>query len=253
MFWRVEVKEKEGFFDAVGHSVKKDILELGFAKKIKDVKFVQVYLLEGDLKEADIRSICDNLLIDPITQEYYYNKNNSSEKGYRAVEIAYNAGVMDPVEDSAKKAILDLGIKRLRAIKTAKRYLLKGKLSDKELYYIAENILYNKVIQHVVIGESSIPPEGASYQFKLKTIDMLYAGDNRLKELSKQGQLFLNLEEMKTIKQYFKKLKRNPTDCELETIAQTWSEHCKHKTFRGKIEYREEIRNSKSETKNKKY
>ena len=251
MFWRVEVRERDGFYDAVGQSVKKDISELRAAKKVKDVRFIQVYLLEGDLKKPDISSICENLLIDPVTQEYSYNKNESHEKAFRAVEVAYNAGVMDPVEDSAKKAIRDLGIKKLRAVKTAKRYLLKGNLSNKEIYYIAENILYNKVIQHVVIGESAIPPEGAPYQFKLKKADMLNAGDNRLKEISKRGQLFLNLEEMKAIKRYFKSLKRNPTDCELETIAQTWSEHCKHKTFRGKIEYREEIRNPKSEIRNK--
>ncbi|MCX5665571.1 MAG: AIR synthase related protein, partial [Candidatus Omnitrophica bacterium] len=60
-----------------------------------------------------------------------------------------------------------------------------------------------------------------------------------LKEISKNGQLFLNIDEMRTIRGYFRKLKRDPTDCELETIAQTWSEHCKHKTFRGRIEYRD--------------
>ena len=41
------------------------------------------------------------------------------------------------------------------------------------------------------------------------------------------------------IKKYFTKLRRNPTDVELETLAQTWSEHCVHKTFRGKIEFKD--------------
>jgi len=40
---------------------------------------------------------------------------------------------------------------------------------------------------------------------------------------------------MKTIQAYFKTKNRNPTDVELQTIAQTWSEHCFHKTFKGKI------------------
>ena len=73
-------------------------------------------------------------------------------------------------------------------------------------------------------------------------MDLLKASDDKLRKISKDGQLFLNLAEMKQIQQYFKKLKRKPTDCELETIAQTWSEHCWHKTFRGKIEYREVTR-----------
>jgi phosphoribosylformylglycinamidine (FGAM) synthase-like enzyme len=50
-----------------------------------------------------------------------------------------------------------------------------------------------------------------------------------------KDKLFLNLEEMKIIQSYFEKIKRDPTDCELETLAQTWSEHCAHKTFKAKL------------------
>ncbi len=239
MLWRVEIREKDGFYDAVGESVKKDISDLGFKDKILDVKFVYVYLIEAESRESDIRRICEELLIDPVTQDYSYRESVSEEKEYKVVEIAYNPGVMDPVEDSAKKAIRDLGIEGVSALKTAKKYLIKGRFSKKELLSISEKILFNKVIQHAVKGRSSIYPEPPAYQFKLVHVDILKAGDKKLKELSKKGQLFLNIDEMRTIRDYFRKLKRNPTDCELETIAQTWSEHCKHKTFRGRIEYRD--------------
>jgi phosphoribosylformylglycinamidine synthase len=68
---------------------------------------------------------------------------------------------------------------------------------------------------------------------------VLSAGDARLLEISRQGLLSLSLAEMKAIQGYFKKLGCDPTDVELETLAQTWSEHCKHKTFRGVVEYEE--------------
>ena len=71
----------------------------------------------------------------------------------------------------------------------------------------------------------------------VKIIEILKAGDEKLLKISKSGLLSLTLAEMKAVKNYFKKEKRNPTDVELETIAQTWSEHCKHKTFRGIINY----------------
>ena len=77
------------------------------------------------------------------------------------------------------------------------------------------------------------------YEFRLVTVDLLSAEDKKLLEISSIGQLFLNINEMRAIRDYFKELKRNPTDCELETFAQTWSEHCYHKTFRGKIDYKE--------------
>ena len=71
----------------------------------------------------------------------------------------------------------------------------------------------------------------------IKEIKILNADDNQLMEISKKSLLSLTLHEMKKIQSYYKKIGRNPTDCEIETIAQTWSEHCFHKTFKSEIEY----------------
>ena len=69
------------------------------------------------------------------------------------------------------------------------------------------------------------------------TIDLLGASDEDLERLSRDRLLALNLEEMRAIQHYFARLGRNPTDVETETLAQTWSEHCKHKVFNGVIDY----------------
>ncbi|MFA5143042.1 MAG: phosphoribosylformylglycinamidine synthase subunit PurL [Candidatus Omnitrophota bacterium] len=245
MRWRVEVREKTGFYDALGEAVKKDIEDLGFKGKVKEVKTVGVYLLEGG-DEDQIKKLCENLLIDPVTQSYSYNDNPPGEKGFKAVEVSYNPGVMDPVEESVRKAVKDLGIDGIKSVKTARKYLIRGSLTQADIHSIAENILYNKVIQHVAKQNSAgTLSEPAPYQFKLRYVDILNASDRRLKAISGDGQLFLSIEEMKAIQRYFKKLGRNPTDCELETVAQTWSEHCKHKTFRGKIEYVEQVTSKK--------
>src|SRR5262249_14670105 len=66
----------------------------------------------------------------------------------------------------------------------------------------------------------------------LRTLD-----DAALLELSRTGQLSLDLAEMRAIRAHFVELGREPTACELETLAQTWSEHCKHKTFTGRIDF----------------
>ena len=78
-----------------------------------------------------------------------------------------------------------------------------------------------------------------------KQIPLLSSEDSQLLDISRKGLLSLNLQEMKAIQSYFDRLGRNPTDVELETIAQTWSEHCKHKTFSGVIEYEEKGRGSR--------
>jgi phosphoribosylformylglycinamidine synthase II len=71
--------------------------------------------------------------------------------------------------------------------------------------------------------------------FPLFEVDTREANDNQLQGISSELGLSLNLQEMKAIQAYFKKKGRNPTDVELQTIAQTWSEHCFHKTFKGRI------------------
>lgn len=74
---------------------------------------------------------------------------------------------------------------------------------------------------------------------RVEQIEILGKCKKELLKLSKEKLLSFNSAELTAIQNYYKKLNRNPTDVELETIAQTWSEHCKHKTFCGKIEYME--------------
>lgn len=71
--------------------------------------------------------------------------------------------------------------------------------------------------------------------FQLFEINILEAADPQLLEISRELGVGLNLQEMKSVQSYFRKKGRKPTDVELQTIGQTWSEHCFHKTFKGKI------------------
>ena len=246
MIWRVEVRNKSGVFDAVGEGIKKDILDLNI-KGVTSVAVTDIYIIEGSLSEPQARRICDSLLTDPITHEYAYDGrfDKGVPKDAHVIEVCYKPGVMDPVEESTKKGIRDLGIVGAGSVKTAKKYVIQGALSKDDIAAISDKLLYNKVIQHISDFKKDAADlkiqkgEVAPYKFALIHVDILNADDDRLVALSKQGQLFLNGSEMRAIKDYFRKRGKNPTDCELETIAQTWSEHCKHKTFRGSVEYRE--------------
>jgi phosphoribosylformylglycinamidine synthase II len=71
--------------------------------------------------------------------------------------------------------------------------------------------------------------------FKMYKIALSEASEEQLSEVSRKLGLGLSVQEIHTVKAYFKSEGRNPTDVELQTIGQTWSEHCCHKTFKGKI------------------
>ncbi len=255
MQYKIEVVDKPGIFDAVGQGVAKDIADLGIGA-VRSVKFIQVYILDGNLAEGQVTSICEELLTDKAAQDYTVLSNGRIHKpatGQQVVEVAYNPGVMDPVEGSVLKGIRDLGVTGIDSVRTAKKYILYGKLSPAQLKTISEKLLYNKLIQHIVnpaAAEADIQHLPA-YNFNLITVELLGASDASLLEISKKRQLFLNLNEMRQIRGFFRKLKRDPTDCELETIAQTWSEHCYHKTFRGKISYSEKLLDSKAKPQTK--
>ena len=150
MFWRVEVKGKESVFDAVGEGIKHDILDLGILSS-RGFPLSRSIPLREKLTEAQAKAICEQLLVDPITQEYVLGEAKDMDTAHtRVVEVAYNPGVMDPVEESALKGIKDIGIDGAKGVKTSKKYVIKGALTDVQYEVICEKLLYNKLIQHLV-------------------------------------------------------------------------------------------------------
>jgi len=237
---RIEVCIKQHLPDSAGQGLAKDISDLGI-NNVSDVRVIDVYWLDAELENEELELICGRLLADPITQDYSYDSaiKKIKEDGLHSIEVAYNAGVADPVEETAMKAVKDLGIDQVKAIKTAKRYLIKGHLDKGDMDVICSRLLVNPIIQHIVGDNPVVFSESPKYEFKLKHIDILNADDNSLNAIA--AEFGFNKNEMQAIKEYYSKLARNPIDAELETLAQTWSEHCCHKTFKGKINFNGEI------------
>jgi phosphoribosylformylglycinamidine synthase len=240
---RIEVCFKEELPDAAGQGLVRDINDLGI-KNVSDVRIVDIYWLDADFKAKELEIICQNLLADPVTQQYSFNSliDNRQQEGLYSVEVAFNAGVRVPIENTAMKAVLDLGVESVRAIRTAKRYLIKGKLNEKQLETICKRLLVNPIIQHVAREEAMVFPENPKYNYKLEHIELLGANDTELAAISSQFGFSDN--ELEAIIKYFAGLERNPTDVEIETLSQTWSEHCVHKTFKSKISYNGSVINN---------
>ncbi|MDP2931094.1 MAG: phosphoribosylformylglycinamidine synthase subunit PurL [Chloroflexota bacterium] len=233
---RIEVSLKSHLPDARGLGLVKDIQDLGITT-VSNARVVDIYWLDADLPSNKLELVC-NLLADPVTQEYQYSSSSAvspakDEANLHTVEVAYNPGVTDPVEETVMKAIQDMGIADVRAVKTARRYLIEGQLSEDELDTVSRRLLVNPIIQHVMKSEQFVFPRNPQYSFRLNHVDILKSDATGLAAI---GQQFgFSDDELQSVVGYFRKQGRNPTDAELETLAQTWSEHCVHKTFKGKI------------------
>jgi phosphoribosylformylglycinamidine synthase len=235
MIW-IEVSVKACLPDPEGDRLTKDICDIGIAT-VERARVSDVYLLEGELHESEVSRIGRELLADPVVEDFSWGErplSSSETEDARVIVVTYNPGVMDPVAGSVAKGIRDLGIATVTSVKTARKYSLPGGLSEEDLQSICDKLLVNRLIQHVVTEGEVVVLPSTSYKFVLNTVDLLGLDDEGLMELSK-NKLWLNLSEMRRIKEHFSRLGRNPTDVELETLAQTWSEHCIHKTFKSRI------------------
>ncbi|MFH1267909.1 MAG: phosphoribosylformylglycinamidine synthase subunit PurL, partial [Planctomycetota bacterium] len=106
---------------------------------------------------------------------------------------------------------------------------------------LVSKILANDAVEQAIVGPLDFEAleVGSPYDFRLLHAPIREMNDEALGRLSLEGQLYLSLVEMQTIRDHYRSLDRDPTDVELETLAQTWSEHCSHKTLAGRIRYRD--------------
>lgn len=240
MITRIECTIKPEFYDAEAHGVQAGAVDFSI-DKIEKVGFFHVTYLDGEIGQNDKIAIAEKLLADLVTQEYAVDQQIQRHGNAWSVEVTYNRGVTDLVAETTLKGIHDLGINGVLAAKTARRYEIVGALSEAQKETIVQKLLMNKVNEHVVQpGEVIFMPKMEGH-FQLIHVALLNASADELLKISKERDLFLNLAEMSAIQAHCKSLNREPTDIELEMLAQTWSEHCSHKTLTGLVEYNGEI------------
>ena len=238
MIHRVEVTAKPGRRDARGECLRRQIRELGLSGA-GAVSVSDLYFIEGGLTQPELHRLVATLLVDNILEEARFS--TAKAEGH-AIEVTLRPGVTDSAAENLRGTADVIGIEGLGQIAVGQRYVLGGRLSHADAQTIAEKLLINTVVQtyslNTPIGAPFVlaPPAGPAV---IETIPMRELGNDTLLAVSKQRRLALDLAEMRAIQLYFRKEGRDPTDAELEMLAQTWSEHCVHKTFRARISYSE--------------
>ena len=236
--WRFEVFNRPGFSDVHGSSVLEDIRELGISS-VQAVQSAKVFLIEADFDQNFAERLARELLSDQVCEQYHIGRSSppASQAKIALIEVHLKSGVTDPVAESVMAAIADMGV-RANNVRTARKYVLLGDITPGQADTIAKKILANDCIEVVLVGNEAEPPSPHLKPYELRIVHwpIRSLDDKGLIALSKEKDLFLNLVEMQTIQKYYQKLGREPTDVELEAIAQTWSEHCVHKTLKSAVD-----------------
>ena len=256
---RIELTPLPQWRDAKAESVKSQV-ETVFKLHIDKVRTREIYTVLADISLKEAEQIAHEL-VNPVIQKA--NIGVTDETGYDwLIIVGFKPGVTDNVGRTAITAVGDIIGRKLAKDKekvfSSTEYMLSApELSRENVNHIAKDLLANELIQTVtVMSYEEVCKNGIPGNIPLVTDagggnakDINFnVDDDELMRISKEGILALTLEEMKAIQNYFRNLKdrekhgltNNPTDVELECLAQTWSEHCKHKIFSAEINYEDD-------------
>ena len=264
MPYRIEIKIKDEMADVLGEKTARQIREdLGF--DVATVRTVTVYTVDAKLSGDQLLLLAQGPYCDPVIEEPFVDGPAAQNMVFDwLIEVGFRPGVTDNVGRTAREAAqvrLGRALAPGESVYTSVQYLIAGELNEKKAEAVARDLLANTLIQRWIVLradafdrqkglEPTVPKVVDEREPDVRTFD-LNVDDEQLMQISREGTLALTLEEMKTIRDYFNApqvtarrtalgLSANPTDVEIETLAQTWSEHCKHKIFNARIDYEEQ-------------
>lgn len=265
MLYRIETGPRAGLDDSQGRSTAQYI-ESSLGLKVSAVRQVKVFTVDGlDRAQAE-RLVEEAIWHDPILQEASLEPLplRSPEPAY-FIEVGFRPGVTDNEARTARDTaamVLDIDRESLR-VYTAVQYQLildtPDSLSMTDVEHIASDLLCNNLIQRYRIKtiaewkkKPGFEPQAAKVTGEaidtVETLPLSTLDDEALDRMSHTNTWALSLEEMHSIRDHFHGepeasrraklgLPPDPTDLEMEVMAQTWSEHCKHKIFASRIHY----------------
>ena len=262
MVYRIEVSCREQVKDVAGEKLKKRI-KADFGIDAAAAHVVDVYTIDADIGPDVIDVLRSDAFVDSVIQQGLTNVPTFIDADW-VIEVGFKPGVTDNVGRTAKEvieAIAGVPFEDGEGVYTSKMYFLKGSLNEEQVIGIAEGALANTLINRYVCKTMEqyrndngmgvyVPKVSIAAKPVVETFD-LNMDIERLVQMNRERTWALSRDELITIREYFNRkdvigerkgagLSERPTDVEIEVLAQTWSEHCKHKIFNAAIEYEED-------------
>ena len=223
-------------------------------------RLASLYTIHAPFSAADLEEARQTLFTDAVAQASYWDARPPVSCDW-VVQVSFLPGATDNVGRTAAEALDDIYQRPLDgAVYHSQLYMLQGNLTRQDVERVVRDALANPLIHQWRITAASewrdgasafLPPPiaGVNKPPQVHTVS-LEVDEQTLTHLSQERLLSLNLDEMQAIQAYFRSpeqlrqrqrhgLGGDPTDVELEALAQTWSEHCKHKIFNSTIHYRD--------------
>lgn len=241
--WALEILPNEQEVDPHARSLRHILAGLGV--DAPQVRHGALYLVQGP-RTTQTQRIATLLCLNPVLA-VARDGANADPDALWVIEVLPHPGVTDAEGESLASALHRAGVPGMRA-RAGHRYFIDTGL-DAGIVEEAARKLAHEVVEQVAWrrGDEAMPDAWWSGAFMpaaapdptVETVPIRNLAGQELLDLSKTRLLSLPLADLEAIRDHFAELGRDPTDVELETIAQTWSEHCAHRTFKATITHRE--------------
>jgi len=230
---------------------------------VSALRTIRVFTLEGEFTSDELARAAAKLFGDPISELVQIDAPLAPQvlPGFDVLlEVGFRPGVTDNVGHTAAEGLAELLGRKPGSHKVYGSLQIAVQGLDAAKTASVASCLHNALIEDCVSLSRTEWNAGkrcearsravvSTHQPRVESIE-LPDSDEELVKLSRSRTLALTLEEMRAIKEHFAQdhvrmfrstigLPCDPTDVELEVIAQTWSEHCKHKIFNARIVYDE--------------
>ena len=267
MLRRIEVGLRPQVTDTVGRNVAAKI-RASLGLNVESVRLVRVFTVDGLSEDALARMVAQGVLHDPVLQDAALNLLPAPQGSAPAdwvLEVGFRPGVTDNEGRTARDTlalVLNADRRSIAVYTSAQFHVTCAKdapLSRADMEHIARDLLANELIQRFMLksrdewaAEPGFVPQAAQVtgasSDEVAIIPLSSMDDAAMLAFSRENTLALSLEELHAIRAYYADpavrqdraalgLPADPTDAEIEVLAQTWSEHCKHKIFSARIDY----------------
>jgi phosphoribosylformylglycinamidine (FGAM) synthase PurS component len=197
--------------------------------EVTSLDVADVVWFDAALTPAQKKTL-EAVLVDPLLQKSSWSAPKTG------VDTELLPGVTDSVATAVMLAARTVDLPEME-VATGRHFTVKGSLQPETIPTLARRLLANQVIERW--AEAPLVPSfidtHATAEQSVDHVAIRDLDDDALQQLNKERGLSLDPAELRAIVDHFRGVGREPTDVELETLAQTWSEHCAHKTFRALI------------------
>ncbi len=226
--------------------------------KVTEIRTAECYLVNKNI-DQEVQNSVSKMLENPVFESSVLDSSNAPADFDYAVEIGFLPGVTDNLGATVREAIEDLTKQDFdypsENVFSSTLLYISGDISEEEAKEVGL-LFANDLIQRISVKtkDQFIADEGMDIIIPEVKLDQAPSVDqvdlevsyDELKVLGKKGikntngtyrgPLALSVIQLHEIREHFRNLGRNPFDIELESIAQTWSEHCKHTIFANAID-----------------